>query len=682
MYDKTTLGFVQIDKIYGLIQNEIHNNIQIISLEAHYENPFIGNNKNITIKNIELEPTLFNYFIKDTFCVGNIMLRELNIIFNNPIKIYDGLNDVSLSINNIKNTLDNDPVYVKTVKGTFIDPYVGKNKLVYITDIELDDYTSKYYYCKNTKIEGTIKEKFLKIDFIANDQKYEPNIVPQLTYALDDPLLEIISYNASYNEINIGLQKIIISNIILGGKNAKNYIVTEQITYGNILPNFKELIFEVYDKVYDGTTIANVTCITDNTINFNANYETCDVINNKQKIIINNIIQTTTNYAIQNEYILYGLILPKELKIKPEIIKTYDGTVNYNLVTIPEIESCKCKFTDSNVGTNISIFIYNIILKNQNYFINDFKTTGTIIPQKINCEFVPSDKIYDETNQVFFDKILCNITILTFDSYYENINVGYRNIIIENIKLKNNNYFCENLVIGSTIKPKLLQIEFIVEPKIYDKTNMAVINSYKLLNSNDKIKLYSYTANYENYNVGNQKVIINNLIIDSQNYYTDKYYTYGIINPRNVTINFTNTTKQYDGTIDTYISLLSFENKILDDNLELLYFNSVYNDISVNENKNISISNIKLEGKNINNYIYNKTIIIKGTITPKIIDCEFKLIDNNIVGNLIGLLNNSNVWINNYISYKKNNNYFIESITLNGSDHNNYILPNKIYPVL
>jgi hypothetical protein len=154
-----------------------------------------------------------------------------------------------------------------------------------------------------------------------------------------------------------------------------------------------------------------------------------------------------------------------------------------------------------NVGNNIPIFIYNIILKNPNYIINDFQTTGTITPKKINCTFVASDKVYDGTNKVFFNKIYCDITILSFDAYYENINVGYRNIIIENIKLENNNYFCNNLIISSTIKPKLLQIEFIVNPKIYDKTDMAIINSYKLLNSNYKIKLYSYTAKYENNNI-------------------------------------------------------------------------------------------------------------------------------------------------------------------------------------
>ena len=679
MYDKSTIGFVQIDKIHGLINN--YNDIQIVSLDAHYEDPFIGNNKNIIIKNIELEPRLFNYFIKDTYCIGNIILRELNIVFNNPIKIYDGLLDVVLSINNIKNTLDNDQVYIKSVKGTFIDPNVGKNKLVYVTDIELDDYTSKYYFCKDTKIEGTIKEKFLKIDFTTKDQDYEPNLIPVINYKLDDPLLEIISYNASYNNIFDGFKhQILISNIILGGKNVKNYIVTDHIIYGNILPKFKELEFKVYDKIYDGNTNADIICLTDNSIKFDANYETSNVGN--QKIIINNIIQITTNYIIKNEYILDGKILPKELQIKPEIIKKYDGTSNFNLVNISEIESCECKFDNPNVGIDIPVFIYNIILKNSNYIINNFNTIGTITPKEIKCEFVACDKIYDETNKVFFNKIYCDITILSFDSYYENINVGYRNIIVENIKLENNNYYCENLVIGSIIKPKLLQIEFIVNSKIYDKTDIAIINSYKLLNCNQKIKLYSYIANYENNNIGNQKVIISNLIIDSQNYYTDKYYTYGTITPRNIIINFTNTTKQYNANINTNISLLSFENKILDDNIELIYFNSEYDNMDVNENNKIKVSNIELGGKHINNYIYNKNLIIKGVIEPKIIDCEFKLINDIIVGKLIGLVNNDNVWIANYISYKKNNNYFIENIIIDGSNHHNYILPNKIYPVL
>ena len=104
--------------------------------------------------------------------------------------------------------------------------------------------------------------------------------------------------------------------------------------------------------------------------------------------------------------------------------------------------------------------------------------------------------------------------------------------------------------------------------------------------------------------------------------------------------------------------------------------------MDVNENNKIKVSNIELGGKHINNYIYNKNLIIKGVIEPKIIDCEFKLINDIIVGKLIGLVNNDNVWIANYISYKKNNNYFIENIIIDGSNHHNYILPNKIYPVL
>jgi len=466
----------------------------------------------------------------------------------------------------------------------------------------------------------------------------------------------------------------------LGGKNAKNYIVVEHVTYGNILPKTIDLEFKVTDKIYDGTTIAIVDCITEKTLTFDANYEISDI--GYHKIIINNIVQTITNYVIKNEYILNGNIYPKELEIQPKIVKIYDETKDYNLEDIPEIESCICKFSDVNVGENIPVFVYNIVLKNPNYYINNFKTTGTIIPKEISCEFVATDKIYDETNIAFFDKIYCDITILSFDAYYENINVGYRNIIVKNIKLENNNYYCNDIIISSTIKPKLLQIEFTINPKIYDKTDIAVINSYKLLNSTDKIKLYSYLAKYDNINVGNQLVIITNLIIDSKNYYTDNYFSYGLINPRNIIINFTNISKQYDGNIDANINLLSFENKILDDKVELLYFTSVYNSIDVGENKNIMINNIELGGENVGNYKYNESIIIKGQIDPKMIDCEFKLMNGSIIGRLIGLLNNDNVWIKNYISYIKNNNYYIENVTLDGSNQNNYILPNKIYIVL
>ena len=680
MYDKSTLGFVKIDKIYGLILNDKFDNIQIISLDAQYEDFFIGNNKKIIIKNIILESKLYNYFIKDTYCIGNIILRELNIVFNSPTKIFDGNNNIKISINNIKNILEEDSIHIKSLKSIFDDKHVGNNKIVYISNIQLDEYSSKYYYCKDIKIEGIIKPKPLTINFIASDQEYEPNIKPILKYNLDDESLKVLSYNALYDNVNIGLQKILIKDIILDGENKNNYIILEQEIFGNILPKNKELEFLATDKFYDTIKKANVVCITDDSILFDANYEIIDV--GLQKILINNIIQTKTSYLLKDEYIIYGNILPKELIISPNIIKIYNDNTDYNLTDILEIKSCECKFSSPNVGINIPIIIYNIITTNSNYYIKDFNTIGVIKPSEILCEFIASDKIYDETNKVIFDKIYCKYMILSFDSYYENVNVGYNNIKIENIKLDNKNYICCDLIIKSTIKPKLLEIEFIINSKIYDKINTGVIKSYKLLNSNEKIKLYSYSAEYENINVGKQKVIINNLLIDSQNYYTETYYTYGIIEPRNIIFNFINTTKEYDKTIETYIKLNFFENKILDDDLELIYFNSEYEIYNVSDDINIYVSNIYVQGKSINNYIYNKKIIIKGKIEPKKIDCQFNLINNNIVGKLLNIINNDTLWIENYISYKKNNKYYIENIILDGFDKHNYILINKIYIVI
>ena len=575
MYDKTTNAIVEIDK-NNSIDNILFDNYDnlIISLDANYEDYFIGNNKIIYIKNIKLENKLHNYFIKDTTCIGNILLRKLEIIFNKPIKTHNETTDILLSINNIKNILDDDIIYVQTVESNFDNSDVGNNKTVFVNNIILNEYGSKYYYSDNIKIEGDINPKILNIKFVAEDQLYNSNLKPKLSYSIEEItnkniLLEIVSYDAYYENISVGLQKIIISNILL---NNKNYIAENQILFGNI--------------------------------------------------ILNNIIDT-----------------------------------NLNIVNDTKL---------NNINNN------------------KFK-------KKINIKFTIADKIYDGTNEVIFDKIYCKINIISFDSYYDNCNVGERNVIIKNIKLeKICDYDNEIITIKSIIKPKLLKIEFKIAPKIYDKNKDATISSYIIItnkiedeiNNTEKIKIYSYFAEYESVNVGEQKVIIKNVLINSNNYYTDKYYSTGLINPREININFENLNKEYNKNKETNLSIESINNKILDDSLEVLYFTSLYDDYNVGNNINININDIYISGLNITNYIYNKNIKLKGNITPKKINCNFTLIDNTIVGTLINNINNENIWISNYISYKKNNEIYIQNVVLDGLDKNNYILYNKIYQVI
>ena len=87
-----------------------------------------------------------------------------------------------------------------------------------------------------------------------------------------------------------------------------------------------------------------------------------------------------------------------------------------------------------------------------------------------------------------------------------------------------------------------------------------------------------------------------------------------------------------------------------------------------------------MTGINSNNYIVSN-YTLSGSILPKIIDCTFKFINNIIIGTLNNIIDNDNVFINNYISYQQNNNTYVHNITLAGVNKNNYTLSNNLYLV-
>jgi len=173
MYDKTNIAFVKIGSISGTIQN-----VQILKLDAIYEDYLCGNNKLITIKNIILEPQFINYFVKDTFCYGNILPREITLNVKNIIKNYDGNTNVNISVNNIINIIQNGIVYIESYDANFTDPNSGFMKIVNIDNISLIGDSANNYICNNFKMTGTINPSSLHVNFIALDQEYDINLIP------------------------------------------------------------------------------------------------------------------------------------------------------------------------------------------------------------------------------------------------------------------------------------------------------------------------------------------------------------------------------------------------------------------------------------------------------------------------------------------------------------------------
>lgn len=735
MYDKTTRAFVEIKSISGLLLCDKNVDFKILSSNVNYEDYFIGKNKDIFINNIVFTPSIINYYCNNTKCIGNILHREIILDIKVPDKIYDGNTNVNINIININNIIHDDSIYIQSIDANFIDSNTCNNKIININNIKLYGPSSDNYVCNNFTFFGNIKPKYIDIDFKAEDQEYDDNLIPNLICK------NIKSYTSFYKEINIGEQEIIITNITLS--DSINYIINDQIIKGIILPKKVNINFIAKDKIYDGSN--NVIISYDNNLilSYTAQFE--DVNVGYKKVFINNIKINNLKYFTDDNVIIYGNILPYELFINPNISKLYDGNNNYDilsgcrsiLVSDPhtsfsissqtyKILSATCLFEQSNIGKNIKIEIKDIILNDTNYIINNFETIGNIEPVILKPKFIIEDKIYDGTTKVDIINIISDISIISYNAYYINKNVGLQQVIIDNIIFSNSNYIidiCESeqmsdnksisnesqlfgsdnktrcIYLESNIKPLKLDIVFNIKEKIYDKNNNANIDSYNILNigwygeqsigglekrsdndqmiesrSKENINILSYNAIYDNINVGKQKVIINNIIIDSNNYITEEYISYGVIKPSLLKINFKNLGKIYDKNNSTKLEI---DWDLMDENIKI-NFKSSYSSFIVGNNINIQIFDIQLN--NYNYYINNFKII--GYILPKEVDCLFKFINNIIVGNLIGIINNDDIWINNYISYIKDGETYIQNIILGGNDKTNYKILNSIYKVL
>ena len=193
-----------------------------------------------------------------------------------------------------------------------------------------------------------------------------------------------------------------------------------------------------------------------------------------------------------NSYKSNGIIIKKIIIPKIKLYdKIYDGTttINFELYNKDEISFKNILFNSKNVGYN-QIIIYDLTIKHFKTceLNNQFKYYANIFKKELIPTFIITPKYYDGNNSVNIEKIEINsITndLDTYEIYYEDINCIENNkIIIKNINLNgvdSINYFIkEEFILYSSILPLELDIEFIIEDKEYDGTNIGTLLSYNI----------------------------------------------------------------------------------------------------------------------------------------------------------------------------------------------------------
>lgn len=331
-----------------------------------------------------------------------------------------------------------------------------------------------------------------------------------------------LSYgNVSYNSINVGINPVTISDVILNGTKSQNYSInTTVVVNGIINKKILDISASAIAKVYDAST--GIFFVTDlsgviqgdnlsatgfgNTNNSNVGiYSSSAVSINYYNFALSGL--QYGNYDITSTSIIQlknsAIITPKFLTASANVIdKIYNNNTNVNVgfslngkLQNDNVEISSnyiAKYINANAGQNKQVDISNISLYGSsasNYYIsNILQTTGNILqkPIDVSCSLVT--KIYDgstviNTVPLYLLGTIDNSTNLTFTS--ANFNTQFigtnKQLNITGISIygdTSSNYILPytTLIVNGTIFPKNLIVTASGMNKIYDSTTNAIVN--------------------------------------------------------------------------------------------------------------------------------------------------------------------------------------------------------------
>jgi photosystem II stability/assembly factor-like uncharacterized protein len=688
-----TVYFTGGNKIYDgtLIPSTININILNKIVGDNININYI--NANFIDKNVGLVPIIINDIIIGGVDVNNyeytiittlsayIYQKNISIIFKGGNKFYDKtLNTGSISGTFI-NIIPNDDINISSFNSRYRNFNIGI-QVIDISNVILDGINNTNYIVNPIlPINGNIYPAQLTALFTVSDKIYDATNIPYGINYILNPIYTndnvfINSYNAFYISKNIGYIRIDISNAILSGINSNNYKLKNiSSIYSNILPNNLIVTFSGGNKIYDKTnSVPLLNYIITGAINneyfevnfYNAKYR--NINSGIQIIDISNVIvigSTINNYIVLPIFPINAFISQKQLTlIITNLSKIYDGTnfiVNTLSGNLNGIISDDQVFIQSfsglyrtNLAGNTILDISNVIINGlsvNNYNINNYisSLSTQILKRVLTIVFSGGDKIYDGSlitgpiyNQI--SNIVQNesITIISLNSKYINPNVGYQIIDISNITISGitiNNYNINyNKQINGYIHIKPVTISFTGVNKIYDNTiNAFVINPIITgLIGNDNLTISSYLSYYSNKFVETNKTIyITNIILNSINYIVtpSTVTTFSNIIPKQLYLIADSVIREYDQT--TNVSLTNiYLSGIFEEDRMYVYISSYiaqYNDINAQNNKQINITDILLNGPYSYNYYINSTITT-GNILKKLVPINFGVNNKNFDG--------------------------------------------------
>lgn len=231
-----------------------------------------GTGKTVTVNGISLSGAdAQNYTVNSVaVATANISKAALIVGANGVTKVYDGSTDAQISLTD--NRVAGDDLIVANAIAKYGDKNAGANKAVDVDGITVSGVDSENYtWNTSTTTQGNIEKANLTISGVVQDKIYDGSTQATLGALTDNRIagdsLTISAAGASFTDKNAGANKAAtINGVMVTGSDADNYNWNSiSITAAEITKAFLQLAAAGQNKVYDGTTKANVS-VSDNRI--------------------------------------------------------------------------------------------------------------------------------------------------------------------------------------------------------------------------------------------------------------------------------------------------------------------------------------------------------------------------------------------------------------------------------
>lgn len=268
-YDGTDIA--TLVKAHYTVTGLVNGDTLLVKGNAVYNNANAGTAKTITVTAFTGEGIAsgsYNIATASATTQGNITRKEVSLVFNTGsliTKEYDATNAALLSAANYKlsGTIETDDVAV-TCTGAYNNSIVGKNKPITITGFALSGAAKDNYTMTGGSVgsfTGDITARAVQVVLLATPaiaKVYDGTnaaTVAAANYTINGVITgESVSYNkptaGQYEDVHAGTnKKVTVSNIVLSGADAANYVLSPGVATGNVGTIAKTGIAVVADTI-------------------------------------------------------------------------------------------------------------------------------------------------------------------------------------------------------------------------------------------------------------------------------------------------------------------------------------------------------------------------------------------------------------------------------------------------